>query len=237
MISTFKRYEKKYYLTKEQKNDLEIILNKYMELDKFCKNNDGYLIRNVYYDTDINDLAHISAEKPIFKEKVRVRKYGKYNDNKDEYFLEIKRKYNGIVYKRRVGLNKIELDNFFNYHEIPSDKNYLEKQVLNELIYLMKCYKIKAKSFICYQRIAYFDKENPEFRLTFDSNIISRRSDLDFDNSNYELKLLDDNHYLMEVKVSDSMPLWFTKALSELKIYPKCFSKYGQDYKILKEMN
>ena len=237
MISTFKRYEKKYYLTKEQKNGLEKVLNEHMELDKFCKNNNGYLIRNIYYDTDINDIAHLSTEKPIFKEKVRFRKYGKYNDNKDEYFLEIKRKYNGVVYKRRVGLNKVELDNFFNYHEIPDNKNYLEKQVLKELIYLMKCYKIKAKSFISYQRIAYFDKSNPEFRLTFDSDIISRRNDLDFDNSSYELKLLDDNHYLMEVKVSDSMPLWFTKALSNLKIYPKSFSKYGEDYKILKEMN
>ena len=77
-MNTFKRYEKKYILTKEQKEALEERIQSHMELDSFCKKNKNYLIRNIYYDTDNNELIHMSTNKPIFKEKLRVRKYGTY---------------------------------------------------------------------------------------------------------------------------------------------------------------
>ena len=87
-MNTFKRYEKKYILTKAQKEALEERIKGHMELDAFCKKNNHYLIRNIYYDTLTNDLIHMSVEKPVFKEKLRVRKYGTYGDGRDEYFLE-----------------------------------------------------------------------------------------------------------------------------------------------------
>ena len=233
-MNTFKRYEKKYILTKEQKEALEERIHSHMELDSFCKKNKNYLIRNIYYDTDNNELIHMSTNKPIFKEKLRVRKYGTYNDGKDEYFLEIKRKSEKIVYKRRVTLTKEELDNFINNGIIPKRDSYLDNQVGKELRYLLNTYSLKPKVFITYVRVAYFDINDSNFRLTFDDQIYARRHDLDFDIASCDISLLPEGYFLMEVKASQNYPLWFARALSDLKIYPTSFSKYGTEYKLLK---
>lgn len=235
--NTFKRYEKKYYLTKEQKEGLEAIILKHMKLDSFCEKNGSYLIRNIYYDTDHEDLARISTSKPLFKEKLRVRKYGTFNDGKDDYYLEIKRKSNKVVYKRRVKMTWNEINDFVSRREIPKREGYLDKQVLKELDYFLSIYKVEPKSFISYMRVAYFDCSDPSFRLTFDNNIFSRREGFSFDDDTKETELIDDDHYLMEVKVSTAIPLWFTRGLSSLNIYPCSFSKYGTDFKMKKEGN
>lgn len=233
-MNTFKRYEKKYILTKAQKEALEERIKDHMELDVFCKKNNHYLIRNIYYDTLTNDLIHMSVEKPVFKEKLRVRKYGTYGDGRDEYFLEIKRKSEKIVYKRRVRLSKEELDNFLEKGIVPEKEKFLDNQVNKELQYLLKTYSLKPAVFITYVRVAYFDKDDSNFRLTFDDQIYSRRHDLDFDIKDCDQTLLPEGYYLMEVKASQNYPFWFARALSDLQIYPTSFSKYGTEYKKLK---
>ena len=90
--------------------------------------------------------------------------------------------------------------------------------------------------YISYERYSYEGKENENFRVTFDTNITSRDYDLKLDKGDYGLRLFGNETYLMEVKALGSMPLWFTRVLSELKIYPISFSKYGKIYenKLLK---
>ena len=92
-------------------------------------------------------------------------------------------------------------------------------------------YKVKNKTFLYYERLAFFDKDDPNFRVSFDTNIRSRRSGFDFDDSSYEKELIKDNQLLMEVKINNAFPLWFTKELSKYKIYSGSFSKYGTDFK------
>ncbi|MCR5112689.1 MAG: polyphosphate polymerase domain-containing protein [Acholeplasmatales bacterium] len=232
MSETFKRYEKKYFLTKYQKEQLEEILSSHMEKDKFCKENEYYLIRNVYYDTDENTLIRMSTNKPVFKEKLRLRKYGEFGDGKDSYYLEVKRKYDGLVYKRRVTLTKNEVDNFINNNIVPEKEKYQDKQILKELEYLTSKYQVSPKTFVVYKRTAYFDTTDHNFRLTFDFDIRTRHQSFDFDDDSYERELLNDGMYLMEVKISDATPLWFARALSKLEIYPSSFSKVGRDYRI-----
>lgn len=233
MPDTFKRYEKKYIITKEQHDYLIDYLKNNMELEGFCKKNGSYLIRNVYLDSLDDTLIRRSCDKPKFKEKIRIRKYGEYNDGGDEYFLEMKRKCEGIVYKRRVKLNTMELHNFTTKGIIPKNKGYLEEQVLKELSYFFKLYEPIPKSFIQYTRIAYQGIYDKEFRLTFDNDITSRRNDFSFDNNKVETTLLPKDKYLMEVKVSCAMPLWFTQALSNINAVPTSFSKYGTDFKLM----
>lgn len=232
-MDTFKRYEKKYIISSFQKEELEKRIQDYMELDSYCKLNKHYLVRNLYYDTDNNELIHKSIDKPAFKEKLRVRKYGTYMDNNDEYFLEIKRKNKKIVYKRRVALTKKELDLFLNDGISPKRDSYLNQQVNNELKYFFSIYNLKPKVLISYQRVAYYDKSDSTFRLTFDNEIHAKRNNLDFEDSNYEKDLLPEGYYIMEVKVSNSFPIWFARILGLLEIYPASFSKYGEEYKLL----
>lgn len=231
MIETFKRYEKKYILSRKMYESLEELIQPYMAKDDFSKK-EPYLIRNIYLDTPNKDLIRISCDKPIFKEKIRIRKYGTYNDNSDKYFLEIKRKYDGIVYKRRVCLNKEELHNFTVKGIIPSRSSPLEIQILNELKYTFKLYEPIPISFISYKRIAYISKEDSSFRLTFDFDLYSRHDDFSFDNSYHETNLLEQNFVLMEVKVPEAIPIWFSRMLSKIGAVPSSFSKYGTDFKL-----
>lgn len=231
---SFQRKEKKYFLTGTQMEHLLADLKAHMDLDQYCKNGKWYLIRNIYYDTADNHLIRLSTNKPSYKEKLRVRKYGTYGDQNPLYFLEIKKKINGIVSKRRVALKEEELQNLITDHRIPQKKNYLDHQILNEIAYFLTYRHVQPTLFLSYERLAFFAKENTSFRITFDRNIIARRHDFEWDHDQCEKELLEKDQYLMEVKVSQAMPLWFASLLSKYHIYPISFSKYGAEYK--KEM-
>lgn len=231
-ISTFERYEMKFQVPKDKKEVLEKIIRQYMVEDKYCKNGEKYLIRNIYYDTDDNTLIHFSTTKPIIhKEKLRARKYGTFNDGKDEVFLEIKKKTKGIVSKRRVKLTSKELDLLINEKIIPEKEKYIDQQVLKEILYMITIYDLKPAVFISYERLAFFDKNDPTFRITFDDCINTRRYNIDFENDEKGVEILPSDTYLMEVKIVNGIPMWFARALSELQIYTSSFSKYGTEFK------
>jgi hypothetical protein len=219
---TFERVEKKYMLS-------EILYKKILKSIKNHMSSDEYglsTICNIYYDTQSNELIRNSIEKPIYKEKIRLRGYG-IPSKKDTVFLEIKKKYNGVVYKRRISLSLQEAVNYLNNGIKPNKNN----QILKEIDYFMDFYSPQPKLFLAYDRIAYLDNENPSLRVTFDKNIRSREYDLSLDKGDYGNPLLDDNFYLMEIKTTGSMPLWLVRNLSDLNIYPTSFSKYGNIYK------
>ena len=101
---------------------------------------------------------------------------------------------------------------------------------MKEINYLFKYYNLKPAIFIAYDRNSYILKENNQFRITFDFNLRSRRKDLNLEFGDYGTKYFNDDKVIMEIKSLNSMPLWFTKIMSQLKIYPTSFSKYGSIY-------
>jgi hypothetical protein len=235
-LSTFKRVEKKYILSLDQRDKLIQELGPYMNKDSYCEKNKFYLIRNIYFDTPNRDLIHISVQKPNYKEKIRIRRYGSYENEPDHSFLEIKRKCNKIVSKRRVKIEDDELEPLLKNNIFPKKNKYLPNQVLKEIQYIFSMYNLEPKIFLSYERIAFFSKEDSNFRLTFDNNIQYRRTDLSFDYKENNVKLLNDDTIIMEIKINGAITLWFTKILDKLKIYPHSFSKYGTEYKqLLKE--
>ena len=216
----FKRVEIKYLLDEEKMNELIKRIKPYLEKDKYFK----FEIFNIYFDNKENELIYTSLDKPLFKEKVRVRTYATPAKD-DDVFLEIKNKYNGVVGKRRI---KISLND---YYAFISNKSKIDNQILKEIKYHLDYYHLEPKIFIAYDRISYRGIDDNEFRITFDSNLRSRRDDLRLELGSYGKLYFDKPHYIMEVKTLSTLPLWFTKILSELKIYPKSFSKYGSIYK------
>jgi hypothetical protein len=218
----FERVEKKYMLSEILYKRLLKSISDHMSADEYGLST----ICNIYYDTPNYDLIRNSIEKPVYKEKLRLRGYGA-PSKKDTVFLEIKKKYKGVVYKRRISLSLQEASNYLNNGIKPSSRG----QILNEIDYFIGFYKPEPKLFLAYDRIAYFDKENPSLRITFDNNIRSREYDLNMEKGTYGETLLNDGFCLMEVKTTDSMPLWLVRILSELAVYPKSFSKYGNIYK------
>lgn len=221
-IKVFRRVEKKYLLTKKQYNSLMKELKKYIEVDTY----DYSTICNIYFDTEDYLLINRSIEKPKYKEKVRLRSYG--IPSKDsKVFLEIKKKYKGIVSKRRIAVPLKEIYIYLQTGKYPN----CNEQIMNEIDYCFKFYKLKPKVFLAYDRYAYKSIDNNNFRITFDTNIRSRTEDLYLENGDKGKLLFNDGEYIMEVKTLDAYPLWFVNILSSLKIYPTSFSKYGNVYK------
>lgn len=207
-------------MSENQFNQLIKKISINLKEDKYFK----YNISSIYFDTDDYDLIRKSLEKPIYKEKIRVRSYGKINE-KDNVFFEIKKKYKGMTNKRRI---IISYKDFLNY--INDNKNFEQNQISKEIDYIIRYYKLHPKVYISYDRISYICKDNNNLRITFDTNLKYRLNDLSLKNNNAEV-FDNKNFYIMEIKTLDSIPLWLVNVLSELKIYPTSFSKYGNIYK------
>ncbi|NRT77811.1 polyphosphate polymerase domain-containing protein [Clostridium beijerinckii] len=229
-IKSFKRYEKKFIINKEQYNNLIPRLLQYMDVDEHCKSGKNYSIYNIYYDTENSDVIRNSISKPYYKEKLRLRSYNVPSNLNDKVFLELKKKINGIVNKRRVVLTLKEAYNFLELGIKPTSNDYINKQVINEIEYYLSKKYVKPTVYIGYTRKAFFSKEDRDFRLTFDSEILTRRDNLSLESGFFGNNILEDGNHLMEVKILGAMPLWFTNILSELQIYNTNFSKYGNEY-------
>lgn len=228
-IEVFNRKEIKYFLDDNTYRQLLEGIGKYMEPDSYSRDGGYYTICNIYYDTPDDYLIRHSISKPVYKEKLRLRAYGVPDEN-DEVFIEIKKKYKGIVNKRRVAMKLQEAKAYLDGNEKPCGGK-VNQQILKELDYFRSFYDLSPKVYIAYDRRAYFGKEDDGFRVTFDTNIRTRRYDLHVDDGIYGDSLLEPGVWLMEVKISGGVPAWFTSVLSELKIYPASFSKYGTEYK------
>ncbi len=179
-------------------------------------------ISSIYFDTDNYDVIRTSLEKPVYKEKLRLRVYGKVTGNSNA-FLELKKKYEGVVYKRRITLKLKDAMDYLNKGIYPAENS----QILKEIDYFLKMYKPTRGTYIAYDRIAMYGLEDKDLRITFDKDIR-----VAFDRTSIEppedvKPVTKEGERLMEIKVQGAMPLWLTEALSELKIYPVSFSKYG----------
>lgn len=229
-IEVFNRFEHKYMLDYETFKKVISVMDSHMVLDSHNKEHTPYTIANIYYDTDDDYLIRTSLSKPEYKEKLRLRAYGVPKEN-EKVYLEIKKKYNGIVNKRRTTLLLGEAYAFVKTGIAPAAQNYMNGQVLNEIAYFLKIYDLEPKLYLAYDRIAYFEKGNADLRISFDTNIRSRRYDLRLDAGDYGEVLIKDNLYLMEIKTSIAKPLWLTDILTELHIKRRSFSKYGTEFK------
>lgn len=229
-IEIFNRYENKYMLDTETFQKLSSRLSNYMVLDEYNKNGETYTITNLYYDTPDNHLIRTSLSKPKYKEKLRLRAYG-VPDMDTEVYAEIKKKVTGLVNKRRSALQLGEAYMFLQTGDLPPEMPYQNRQVLREIAYILQRYDLRPALYLAYDRRAYFGIGQHDTRVSFDCNIRTRRYDLRLEAGDYGRSLLKDGQWLMEIKSIQSLPVWLCSLLSEYKIYPTSFSKYGTEYK------
>ena len=223
--TVFKRYESKYILTKEQKNMVLRAMVPHMVPDKYGRTT----IRNLYFDTDNYRLIRRSIEKPAYKEKLRIRSYCKASPD-TPVFVELKKKYKGVVYKRRIPLLEKDAVNWI----CAGNTCAKQTQIVDEIDYFLKYYgNLHPTVFLSYEREAFFAKDNSDFRVTFDENILCRQSNLSLESDIGGNLILGNGLTLMEIKCSGGIPLWMTEVLSKEHIYKTAFSKYGTAYQTL----
>ena len=223
--TVFKRYELKYLLTCEQKERILAAMEPYMALDKYGRTT----IRNLYFDTDTYRLIRRSIEKPLYKEKLRIRGYSK-ADAESTVFVELKKKYEKVVYKRRLPLTEREAMAWVNGNS-PCPVN---TQISREIDYFKSYYgPLHPSVYLSYEREAYYEKGGGDFRVTFDDNILCRTENLSLCAEVGGESILDAGLVLMEIKCSGGIPLWMVDVLSRERIYKTSFSKYGTAYRDL----
>ncbi|CDD58677.1 putative uncharacterized protein [Bacteroides pectinophilus CAG:437] len=221
-IMTFKRREIKYLLDDDVYNSLKERLQARLVEDEYGRST----ICNIYYDTPDFRIIRKSLEKLVYKEKLRLRSYGTAGAE-DKVFVELKKKYNGIVYKRRETLTLAQSDEYLAGHT----KAPCDTQIFREIDWFRDYYgNLKLAMYISYEREAYYSLENPDLRITFDRNIMYRSYNLSLAAGVEGESILEPGQHLMELKAGGAIPVWLTKILDELGIYPASFSKYGRAY-------
>lgn len=224
--NVFQRYEIKYMISRTVKERIMRGMEEYMEGDDFGRST----ICNLYFDTSSYLLIRRSLEHPVYKEKLRLRSYGRAEPD-SRVFMELKKKYKSVVYKRRIGITEREAMSC-----LRGEAQLTDTQIGRELDYFLKQYQYPRPSvFLSYEREAFYAEDDREFRVTFDENILWRDSDLSLCAGAYGTPVLGEDQVLMEIKTGTSIPLWMTSLLTENHIYKTSFSKYGTVYKDIYE--
>lgn len=218
---SFKRYEKKYMLSGRQYENLLPVLKEKMAAERYGL----HTVCNVYYDTPDFQLIRASIRKPVYKEKFRVRSYGAPSED-DIVYGEIKKKYKGVVYKRRVAAVSQDLKAFLEEGRPLAG----EHQIQREIRWFFQCYDLSPRVYIAYEREAYLGIEEGDLRITLDRNIRWRQDELALQAGSQGELILPEDRILMEIKVAHAAPLWLAEALSREGLFPQSFSKYGTVY-------
>lgn len=223
--AVFQRFELKYLLTKHQKEIILQDMAPYMSLDQFGRST----IRNIYFDTENYRLIRRSIEKPAYKEKLRIRSYS-HADPGSTVFVELKKKYKQVVYKRRIPMTEDQA-----MHWVGSgSSDHPKSQISEEIEYFLSYYQtLHPTVFLSYEREAYYAKDHSGFRVTFDDHILCRQEDLSLESEVYGTPILPEGMVLMEIKCNGGIPMWMASALSREHIYKTSFSKYGTAYQTL----
>ncbi len=221
----FQRYEIKYLLNPTQKAALLEAMAPQMALDQYGRTT----VRSIYYDTDTYRLIRRSIERPVYKEKLRLRSYRQAGMG-DPIFVELKKKYRSVVYKRRLSLSQGEaLDCLATGSPLP-----VASQIADEIDYFRRYYgRLIPAAFLSYEREAYYALDGSELRVTFDENILARFSGFSFQEGIYGTPLLNREATLMEIKTAGGLPLWLSHCLSSQRAFKTSFSKYGSAYQRL----
>lgn len=216
----FKRVEKKYLLSRAQYEAIRRGIEGRVKPDEHPQ----YTICNVYYDTPDYRLIRASLEKPVYKEKLRLRSYGPARET-DPVFVELKKKFDGVVYKRRVTVTAGEAAAW-----MAGGRPEKESQISREIDWFLQSYRPEPKVFLAYDREALAGVEDPELRVTFDTGIRCREREMDLRCGDQGILLLPEDQVLMELKLPGTTPLWLARLLGENRVYPTSFSKYGTFY-------
>ena len=220
-ILTFQRVETKYRLSADEYERLWARLEPLLAPDAYPVST----VCSQYLDTSDFRIIRASMDGGKYREKLRLRCYETPNEG-TRVFLELKKKFKGVVYKRREGLSYAEAKAYLAGGELPRDT-----QIMRELDYAMRFYDWPRPALIlAYDRRAYLLRDNPRVRVTFDTNLRYRAEDLSLSLGMHGAPILPQDEHIMEIKTDGGMPLFLSHLLNELCIYPTRFSKYKTAY-------
>ncbi len=221
----FERYELKYRLSEAQYDALTAALEPHVHPDRYFASTIGSL----YYDTPDRRLIRRSLERPVYKEKLRLRSYGAVGEQ-DNVFVELKKKYDHVTYKRRETLPYGEARRYLSTGQLAEPR---DTQILREIAYFRRQYpQLAPAMLLAYDRLAYVANDDPALRITFDRNVRFREQELSLTDVTTGESLIP-GEYLLEIKTDAALPLWLLKLLEAQHLYRSSFSKYGAAFRLV----
>ncbi len=223
--NSFNRIEKKYRLSPEQVRPFKHLIQSRLTLDEYGPHS----IHSLYLDDERDYWVQRSMDKPVFKEKLRLRLYSECLQTiakGQPLFLEAKKKYNGIVYKRRSLLTYEAYCQLLREQSVQNQ----EDQMMRELVWQIQHDRLIPRFYLYYVREAYSEPDSDSLRVTMDHGIAYQLDVSSFEEVSAPKPLLEDEGVIVEIKVQDALPLWLVRGLSDLQIYPASFSKVGESY-------
>lgn len=238
----FQRHELKYLVDLSQYAALREALAARMEPDCWPHSS----VYSLYFDTPDLVLARRSAEKPAYKEKLRLRSYGAAS-GESPVFAELKKKYRGQVYKRRLQTGCSQAMAWLCGQSAAPDSS----PIAQEIDRFLSFYGTLAPALlVSYERDSLrachpsglgdaqsladplaHDPSSPELRITFDRSLQASSTALSLEPAPLGIELLPSSQVLMEVKCAQAIPLWLSRIFSALRLYPASFSKYGHAWR------
>lgn len=222
----FERHEQKYLVDARKYLALRTQFKDRLVPDFMGSADGSYPILSLYYDTKDQGILYRALARGPYKTKLRLRAYGsaaqalasKAGDDAGSLpvYLELKSKFEGVSYKRRLGLTYAEAQDLALRGQIPKHLQAVQGQIAREILAFRDRYALVNTLPIYYERQALVSSDAKEgLRITFDQSLEGPRG-----------MLLAPGHYLMEIKCRGPYPPWLIQALSHLKIYPHRFSKF-----------
>lgn len=236
----FKRYELKYLLTQAEYRALCQAILPYMAYDTYGDPEGKYNIVSLYYEADDKIIYNETINKLRFRQKLRLRVYDKVN-LQDNSFIEIKQKFKNVVNKRRsiLPLNEAYrlLAEPYNEERI-STANASNLQILREALHFKDLYALNPATVVSYDRQAFsgIAEHEQDLRVTFDYNLMCRADDLAIENGPDGLHFVNQDLVILEVKVSNSVPFWLSRILSDFNFTRQGFSKFCTSIDLLEEV-
>jgi len=221
----FDRWELKYVVTIKQMYQLMGAVEPYVVMDE--NGNDGvYKIKSLYFDSYDFRYYHEKINGNKFRQKVRLRGYGDIK-NDDDVFFEIKQRYNSTVQKRRVGLKLDDAYELIDDELMDKDKYSKKKlKVLEEIKYLSSMHSLQPKAIVSYDRKAYMGKYEDGLRITFDTNLKCRKTNMNLEQKSSEQYFIHPGYAVLEIKTNEKVPIWLISIIQRFSVEAERVSKY-----------
>ena len=227
----FLRYEFKYFMNSKISNDIFNQSLNFMNIDSYAlkKKNHRYLVRSLYFDNDEYSNFFEKVDGVKVRKKFRLRSYDKDFSSKNPVFFEMKGRAQDRVIKKRILIDKKDIKYFETLNNLDElYKKYKNDSLIEDFIYDVKKKNIKPKIMIDYNRQPLINKFGLYFRLTFDSDLITTKTNHLFENKKrfkFPLEYKPGNS-ILEVKFERSIPAWFHRIIQSHHLNRRSISKF-----------
>ncbi|MDB4845923.1 polyphosphate polymerase domain-containing protein [Candidatus Pelagibacter sp.] len=230
-IQSFSRYEFKFLLNKDKARLIENESQYFMKFDKNVNKNSDYkyFVRSLYFDDINSSNFYEKVDGMKIRKKYRLRTYSKINNSTNPIFLEMKGRINQRTYKNRTLINSSDLHIFFDKKKYVNLLDIYGKNnlVINNFLFDTYRKNIFPRVLIDYKRKPYINQNGLNFRLTFDTEIMSSKNNRLFDNNNLlfweECK---SGYTVLEVKFERSITPWFHRIIQNYNLKRMSISKF-----------